>query len=284
MPVSGQKTDNRAFEAELKAANISDTTSGASAITSASGSQDATAASPKDEDSGNAFFSFLGGLLDIINPLQHLPVISTIYRHLTGDEISPVARIAGDALYGGAVGAAFGVVNVVAEQQTGKDIGDNVLAMMSPDDAPVAPDTAIMTAQNIPAQNATTQNIRANDIIWDTPASSDTGIPASEFLLARATPTTPHRTGPAGLTPERVSYPNPAIHEKEVNTTSNRTTAARISADEEFGAPPQVDSLTLLQSQEAPVDMAGTAVPPELIAYKMMDALDKYAAMKKTSL
>jgi hypothetical protein len=36
-------------------------------------------------DEGPTFAEFL----DIINPLQHIPVVSTIYRAITGDQISP---------------------------------------------------------------------------------------------------------------------------------------------------------------------------------------------------
>src|SRR5215469_3674922 len=35
-------------------------------------------------------------LLDTINPLQHIPVVSAIYRWLTGDTPGNVARIVGD--------------------------------------------------------------------------------------------------------------------------------------------------------------------------------------------
>ena len=42
-------------------------------------------------------FSF-HDLLNIVNPLQHLPVISTIYRAITGDTIKPFDKIAGDTL------------------------------------------------------------------------------------------------------------------------------------------------------------------------------------------
>ena len=57
----------------------------------------------KEESFG--FFDFL----DIINPLQHIPIVGTIYRHITGDEIGVVAQVAGGALFGGAIGAAAGV-------------------------------------------------------------------------------------------------------------------------------------------------------------------------------
>ena len=48
---------------------------------------------------------FFHHLLDVINPLQHLPVIGTIYRAITGEHIGAVEKIAGDTLYGGLWGA-----------------------------------------------------------------------------------------------------------------------------------------------------------------------------------
>jgi len=67
-------------------------------------------------------------LLDIVNPLQHLPVVGTIYRAITGDSIGTVAKIAGDALYGGLWGAVGAAADSVFEAATGKDFGSTVLA------------------------------------------------------------------------------------------------------------------------------------------------------------
>ena len=44
-------------------------------------------------------------LLDIVNPLQHIPVIGHIYRSISGDTIHPIMKIAGGALFGGPIGA-----------------------------------------------------------------------------------------------------------------------------------------------------------------------------------
>ncbi|HCZ12942.1 MAG TPA: hypothetical protein DHV16_12065, partial [Nitrospiraceae bacterium] len=41
-----------------------------------------------------------GDILDIVNPLQHIPVVSTVYRSETGDKISPGSRIIGGAIFG----------------------------------------------------------------------------------------------------------------------------------------------------------------------------------------
>jgi len=72
--------------------------------------------------------------LDIINPLQHIPVISTLYREITGDELSAGARMIGGGIFGGGVGLAASIVNTAIETQTGKDIGDHVVAMFSDDE------------------------------------------------------------------------------------------------------------------------------------------------------
>ena len=80
-------------------------------------------------EDGPTFFD----ILDIINPLQHIPIISTLYRAVTGDEIDPVPRIAGGALFGGLIGAVASLVNVVIDELTGSDIGEHVLALFEGD-------------------------------------------------------------------------------------------------------------------------------------------------------
>jgi hypothetical protein len=77
--------------------------------------------------------------IDLINPLQHIPVISTIYRAITGDEIGAVPRILGDTLFGGPTGLLMAVANEVIKADTGKDIGEQALAYLFPesDGAPV---------------------------------------------------------------------------------------------------------------------------------------------------
>jgi hypothetical protein len=79
---------------------------------------------------GNDGFSFKD-LLDVINPLQHIPGVSTVYRDLTGDDISPASRIAGGTLFFGPIGAAISTANVVVDKTTGKDIGDHVMAVFT---------------------------------------------------------------------------------------------------------------------------------------------------------
>lgn len=72
-------------------------------------------------------FSF-GDFLDVINPLQHIPIVSTIYRNLSGDRIGMAPRVIGGALWGRIGGFVAGVINSVVEWLTGKDIGDHIFA------------------------------------------------------------------------------------------------------------------------------------------------------------
>jgi hypothetical protein len=105
-------------------------------------------------------FSF-HDFLDMINPLQHIPVVSSVYRAVTGDTINPVSRVAGDILYGGALGAisavAGGVTSIgdaVAESQTGHDTTGVVLASLFGDDK--ASDTQMAQADPAASKDAST--------------------------------------------------------------------------------------------------------------------------------
>ncbi|MDE2135219.1 MAG: hypothetical protein KGM97_05460 [Alphaproteobacteria bacterium] len=83
--------------------------------------------------SGLSDFTF-ADFLDIINPLQHIPVVSTIYRAITGDRPGTPEKIAGDTLYGGVIGLVASLADTAFKEITGKDVGDTVLAFLSGND------------------------------------------------------------------------------------------------------------------------------------------------------
>lgn len=66
-------------------------------------------------------------VIDVINPLHHLPLVGMVYRELTGDQIHPMSQIVGGAIYGGPVGAISGTANAISQERTGKDLGDHVM-------------------------------------------------------------------------------------------------------------------------------------------------------------
>lgn len=75
-------------------------------------------------------------LLDMVNPLQHIPIVSSVYREVTGDTIKPVSRVIGGAIFGGPAGAAGGLANVIIEEETGRDFAGNVVAMVRDGETP----------------------------------------------------------------------------------------------------------------------------------------------------
>jgi hypothetical protein len=74
-------------------------------------------------------------LLDVINPLQHLPIVRTIYRRLTGDEISGPARVAGGFLFGGPIGMVAGMASAAAVEATGSDLGETLVGILLGDES-----------------------------------------------------------------------------------------------------------------------------------------------------
>ena len=94
----------------------------------------------------------------MINPLQHIPVVSTLYRTITGDTIDPGAKIAGGTLFGGPLGAAFSSLDVAVKHRTGNDIADHAAAFFinttGNENAPTLPGTSLKTAALEPVQRA----------------------------------------------------------------------------------------------------------------------------------
>ena len=93
---------------------------GISALIHASNNQPAANELTSKETTTSIFgedgFTF-GDIIDIVNPLQHIPIISNIYRKITGDVIAPAMEIAGGALFGGPLGAAMSAVTTAFRSQ-----------------------------------------------------------------------------------------------------------------------------------------------------------------------
>ena len=286
----GTKASDTRFEDTLRAAQSEQ--SGAAQSVQAAG------AGAEEE---NGFLTFIKTVIDIINPLQHLPVIGAIYRHMTGDELSPVARIAGGALYGGPIGAAVGVVNAAVEESSGKDIGENMLAMLSGDDKKQSP------AQE-PAAAPTM--LAAADIIWHTPApdmmqsgtalasaTTETRIQRNMQMAAMDATKFPPSDTPTNLRtqtggkiePDRGSLPSatPVLQTREgmlaPTQTAHRTHTGLAEGAGRSSAPDvgernrtihPAEATPILQSQNAPVLAARMASTPEQFAISSASAAD----------
>jgi hypothetical protein len=219
-----------------------------------------SAAAPESGDT--SFLGFVKTIADVINPLQHIPLVGALYRHITGDEINPMARLAGDTLYGGPIGAAFAAVDIGCQKITGHDMGETVIAALTKDKNN-APADDVMIAQNLndhvlPAAGGP----QISDIIWSTPAENNSPVISS---LLSPTPPLQRSTGTNEEEPAVHSTPAPVPPVLQAKDT-------------------QVASTTVLQPHEAPAVSSRTDVPPALIAARMMEALDKYQQMKSTGL
>ncbi len=148
-------------------------------------------AAPADSLSSRLFgadgFNFLD-ILDIINPLHHIPFVSTLYRTLTGDTIAPVSRVAGGALFGGPIGAVVSLVNTIVAEWSGKDISDHAIAFFTDDETD---DGAPQIAGDLPETEAAGT------------APNQTPGPPGELAAAAhgagpAPPLAPVRAAPAG--------------------------------------------------------------------------------------
>lgn len=92
-------------------------------------------------------------VLDTINPLQHIPIVSTLYQSLTGDKPSTGSQIAGGTLFGGALGLLSAIFNSIVETETGTDIGGNLLAAITGNPTPGPQNTSPATQAAPPQEH-----------------------------------------------------------------------------------------------------------------------------------
>ncbi len=110
------------------------------------GGKTADAGKPAASDSGESFWK---DVLDVVNPLQHLPVVGTVYRAVTGDKIGDVEKVAGDTLYGGPIGLVSSLANIAFEKITGKDPGEMVMGWLG-----IGHDDTALASSTTPAKTA----------------------------------------------------------------------------------------------------------------------------------
>lgn len=133
---------------------------------------------------GSSSFSFRD-LIDIVNPLHHFPVLGTIYRAISGDEIKAPARILGGGIFGGLAGAASGLLNTILDKATGKDLGEHLMALFNVGDTALT-DGKTESDGSTPAQAMTAP-------ISGTTASTGlntSGLPEATYNLAKETAVT----------------------------------------------------------------------------------------------
>ncbi len=104
-------------------------------------------------------------LVDLINPFQHIPIISNIYQAVTGDnDIKPAVKLVGDTMFGGPLAAVSSGVDAIVKQASGKDMLETAMSWFSGDDAKAtavaangntaSPAAPVQTASNAAAPSA----------------------------------------------------------------------------------------------------------------------------------
>jgi len=235
-------------------------------------------------------------ILDIINPLQHLPVVSTPYRALTGDEISPGSRLVGGVIFGGPTGFAAAVINNAMVDHTGRDVGETVLAALQPDDAEPVPDTTIAlagedtgvaSAAESPAPptalTAPSDMQPAALPLFGGVVQSPLAIPeTTRPLIDRRPRQRPFAAGPAApLAPPR-SYPLPPAPKPTQVAALPQT--AREPAETEPAPPVPAQAANAKPAQASKTaGLVPTPLDPSLIPQAMLSALEKYEQMKRGS-
>ncbi len=248
-------------------------------------------------------FSF-HDVLDMLNPLQHLPVIGTIYRYLTGDSIGAVPRIIGDGLYGGPIGILAGLVDATLKQESGKDAGEQVVALVTGDEKvgePTPPTVAAVPAPAAATAAATNTQSSAKSAASQpptsglSPVSGATVAPgAGPVNAAEHGAPVPAATIPGALPLTHVpaaaeASPRAALMAR-LETMRRQSAAGGLSNHvvplEAVGLPLAANPPRFLPAAAAPAAPAVPyaalpAKPPVDISQQMMDALDKYARMQR---
>jgi hypothetical protein len=270
----------------------------ASAMSSASAAASAPSNGPTLWSHGSFGFK---DLLDIVNPLQHLPVVGSIYRYLTGDEPSGGARIIGDTIFGGPIGFGVGVVGAALTDSKGHDLGERALAaVFGPRDATPSSDGPTLGTPTVattvggalpPARAGSVQTASApgqpvgmrstppnmSGLFRSAPAAAAAATPEQTFMAQTAqlqrqasngqtlnSRVVPLELGSA-LLPASRPIPRPTAPPPSPADTSS-TAPASSSA----GSSPAL----------AAPDPAAANGAPNPIAQKMLDALTKYQQLK----
>lgn len=139
-------------------------------------------------------------LVDAVNPLQQLPVVSSVYREATGESISIPARLAGGFLFGGLPGLIGSAAMVAFEEVTGDSILGHIGSLLE-DDA----GTATAVADGRAAGALPWMNAGAGD-------AADPALPSPQALaeaLRRRSPAT--ETAAAALAVPAGDRPAPQL-------------------------------------------------------------------------
>lgn len=236
-------------------------------------------------------------LVDTINPLQHIPLVSTLYREITGDHISNQARIAGGALYGGPIGFVASMINSAIDLATGNDIEGHVMASLfdeKPAPSSAAPvnvaaatlpqptDMPLITGSIMPAGSARPAAAEPSP-----PSPSPSPSAPSDVKQIASNATKPPLPMPQ-LSPEAFNALIGSFDDPEVAKKANAALASKV-AKQASNITATAVPLPIDKSSDAsdvsgasvdPAPAPATSQSPQDIAAKMASGLNQLEAMK----
>ena len=237
--------------------------------------------------------------LDVINPLHHLPVIGTLYRAITDDEIAPAPRVIGGALFGGIAGFVAGLVNAVVEDETGSDLGEKALALIG-----VGGDTTALAQNTAAAGPAADKIAPATDAV----TTESSALPAAasgaavQPIVAATATSAPEKLGAIGGAGAPTASPaatnkltrepsSPAGDRAPTTTAATAGIAGFALTDKTRGAaPPPARTahaggpsapISLISANHGNVRLAAQAAPAAAVPKLMREALDKYDVLMR---
>ena len=239
----------------------------------------------------NGSFGF-HDVLDLLNPLQHIPVIGSVYRWLTDDVPGNVSRIIGDGLFGGPIGLVTGALSVALKEETGKDPGEMAISLFTGSDTET-PEAAVAAA--VPAADSSV-------------AASAPHLPVNTTRTASASPSPAPPLFPLGPSVKPLTPPLPAGKGSPeaaflAQTAAQSSVLQRGLVGQRAGAARPITAPIPLQLTGAGLPVAprraavtgapSTATssataeagvperPPLEISQRMLEALDKYMQLRQ---
>ncbi len=204
----------------------------------------------------------LADMLDVLNPLQHFPIIGSVYRNFSGDTLSGSSRAMGGMVYGGPAGLLMGIGSAIfAQEHKGQDAGELILSRFqdqeaAPEEQETASDTDADSNSELLTQNPDDDAEQAAQNLAALPDHVDD---------------TPLIDAPA------VTPPAPAIVDNGADIPAKPPQAAIPVQAEPLANKPFSPSALRAPYDLGPVTPAPNAAMPEL----MQRGLDKYEALIK---
>jgi hypothetical protein len=218
-------------------------------------------------------FSFWD-LLDVINPLQHIPGVNTIYRELTGDTIKTPIKMIGATVLGGPIGFAAAMADSIVEKTTGRDVGAHAMALLKsdeslPTDVPDAPAAQPQYArsQAVAPQLAMTHDEVVADPVLSAQSQQPTPSQAEAFVQ------TAQIAAQANVFP---SFKRGATGLNNVSEADKANTEVKLAAAQAAAATGQMRFMSLRADADKPV-AAGTRRDASTTSVSELRARTKFA-------